>query len=164
MKKIDIEKQLAQYPNTVFSIGNQYCLITGMEQERLKSWGSYQWRVRVQPMVLDDNEGTLSFIPCRYKNTRTYLLGQVEFSLWNTPAEAETKLIERHHELRANIKERDERREQFPAVRQELRDLFTLLGISGFIDNNHGANHITIELATFADTRTLIAVMRKAVA
>ena len=161
MKKIDIEKQLAQYPNTVFNVSGGHCLITGMEKAKVRTYGDYAWRVSVEHFAVT-GEGDERYVK-KFGTKRTYVLGQVEMVLWNTEEEALAHLTKLYNEREEDERVRLARVATFPAVRQELTDLFAVLGMKGYFSTSAREDRVSIDLP-YADANQLIAVIRRAVA
>ena len=159
MKKAEIEKQLAEHPDTVFRVDRSNCIITRVVQEKnmYNQRAMPTWRVYVKPVGLQQDTDELEVDnECRY----TYPLGKVDCARWNTLEETKTALIDMRQQNRTVKSEEKKRRESFPAVRKELEDLASWFGIEKMrVDDTWGSD-ITKITMTFNDAYKLIALMQ----
>jgi hypothetical protein len=159
MKKIDIEKQLAEHPNTVFRIDRSNYLITRIVQEK-NQWNRYAnptWRVYVKFVGLHAMNNTL-FVQDEY--SYSYPLGKVDYARWNTLEEAETSLIAEQLSDNQYEREKQDRKDAFPAVRQELKELAEAFGFDMmWVEDPWGRDEIKINMK-FNDAYKLIALMQ----
>jgi hypothetical protein len=159
MKKADIEKQLAEHPDTVFQIDRSQYIITRVVQEKnqYNMRAMPTWRVYVKSVRLDEDTNELQIgDESRY----TYPLGQVHYARWNTLEETKTALIDIRQRWSDVKSVEKKRRENFPAIQKELQDLARWFGIEKmWVEDTWGNDQTKISM-TFNDAYKLIALMQ----
>ena len=158
MKKIDIEKQLAEHPNTVFRIDRSNYLITRIVQEK-NEWNRYAnptWRVYVKFVGLHKVNNTLR-VGDEY--SYSYPLGKVDFARWDTLELAEKALVAEQLADNENERQKQDRKDRFADLQRglmQLRDVANLERL--WIDDPYGRDEIKITMK-FNDAYKLIALM-----
>jgi hypothetical protein len=159
MKKIDIEKQLAEHPNTVFRIDRSNYLITRIVQEK-NEWKRYAnptWRVYVKFVGLHKANNTLR-VGDEY--SYSYPLGKVDFARWDTLELAHTALVAEQLAENESERQKQDRTDRFTDLRHELMQLGEVADFERlWVDDPWGRDEIKITMK-FNDAYKLIALMQ----
>ena len=142
MKKADIEKQLAEHPETVFRCGGRHCQIKGIVQEEGWRTNSRTWRVQPVYFGFDSHTNTLNV---GKETSFTMPLSKVDWIAFNNLEELETFFIEERVRIEKEKSEEQMRQEKFTVLSKEINQLLVEVGMSKnvfWIDNTFQGSKI----------------------
>jgi hypothetical protein len=146
MKKADIEKQLAEHPETVFRCGGRHYQIKGIVQEEGWRTNSRTWRV--QPVYFGFNSET-NTLNVGKETSFTMPLSKVDWIAFNNLEELEKFLIEERVRIEKEKTEEKMRQEKFTVLSKEINQLLVEVGMSKnvWIDNTfQGSERVNMRM------------------
>ena len=126
MKKADIEAQLARHPETVFSCGSSYYLITGIVREEGWRTNSRTWRVKTKHVGFNSATKTLRISD---ESSSTKPLSNVDWWKSIDLESFEKEMIEQQIEQEKEKAEENARHERFVVLGEEVRKLLMEIGM-----------------------------------
>jgi hypothetical protein len=145
MKKADIEKQLAEHPDTVFRCGGSHYQIRGIVQEQGWRTDSRTWRV--QPVHIGFNSET-NTLNVGKETSFTMPLSKVDWIAFYNLEELEKFMIEQSIRIEKEKAEDKIRDEKFTVLSKELQIVLRLIGTKDFISvQNNGRGSVRANIS-----------------